>query len=664
MKHITIVVPVWNEEKNIPTLVNRIYSAFQKVDFSYDILFVDDHSTDKTTTAITNVQKKFPVSLLIKEGEKGKAFSLCEGIRKAEGDIVAILDADLQYPPEAIPEMASLLNNHVDIVVANRIKQKTSFARQFISTSFKKFFGNFLFGLNHDIQAGLKVFKRDICQHIEYHPSSGWTFDLEFLLRASQAGFGIENYDVEFSERAYGKSKVSYVKTSLEIGLNALALKTRPLQPAILRPVDKTSMRGAGIGFKKKKYITHSTLSHTQSALTTITTPQRIFIFLLLLASLTALSLRPLPTLQVFIGILSTVYFIDTIFNFFLVMKSLHVPQEITSTEEEIRKIDTRQLPIYSILCPLYKEAHVIPQFLESIEKLDYPKNKLDILLLLEEDDADSIAKVERMYLPSYVRSIVVPHSMPKTKPKACNYGLSFAKGEYLVIYDAEDAPDPLQLKKAFLGFQKVGEKVLCLQAKLNYYNPHQNLLTRFFTAEYSLWFDVTLTGLQAAGTSIPLGGTSNHFRTKDLLTLQGWDPFNVTEDADLGIRLFKRGYKTAIIDSVTLEEANSNVFNWIRQRSRWIKGYMQTYLVHTRQNFGLTHRNFWHSLLFHLTIGGKIAFILINPFLWLATISYFVLYRFVGPTIETLYPSYVFYMALISLVFGNFMFVYYYMIG
>jgi len=160
------------------------------------------------------------------------------------------------------------------------------------------------------------------------------------------------------------------------------------------------------------------------------------------------------------------------------------------------------------------------------------------------------------------------------------------------------------------------------------------------------------------------LGGTSNHFRTTDLKKMEGWDPFNVTEDADLGVRLFSQGYKTAIINSTTLEEANSNFKNWLRQRSRWIKGYMQTYLLHMRDPKALVQKQGIHALLFQLTVGGKIAFILINPFLWILTLAYFTLYVYVGPTIESLYPSVVFYMAVISLIFGNFMFIYYYMIG
>jgi len=166
------------------------------------------------------------------------------------------------------------------------------------------------------------------------------------------------------------------------------------------------------------------------------------------------------------------------------------------------------------------------------------------------------------------------------------------------------------------------------LQAKLNYFNPRQNLLTKLFTAEYSLWFDMILPGLQSIETFIPLGGTSNHFRRKDLLELKGWDPFNVTEDCDLGIRIFKEKKKTAIIDSVTLEEANSDLGNWLRQRSRWIKGYIQTYLVAMRHPVSFFREHGIHALIFQLLVGGKTAFVFINPLLWLATISYFVFLR------------------------------------
>lgn len=433
----------------------------------------------------------------------------------------------------------------------------------------------------------------------------------------------------------------------------------------IIPPENKRTMRGAGLSYKNKKFITHTTLPIWESAYYTINGSQFIILSLLIVLLGLAYIFDPLQEIRVIVTVISAFYFIDTMFNLYLVLKSLKKPVEVNFDEKQLNKLSDKDLPVYTILCPLYKEARIIPQFLRSIARLDWPSNKLDVLLLLEEDDKESIKIVSKMKLPSYCRTIIVPDSMPKTKPKACNYGLSYARGDYLVIYDAEDIPDPMQLKKAYLAFKTLPSDIRCLQAKLNYYNPGQNLLTRLFTAEYSLWFDLTLTGLQSLNSAIPLGGTSNHFRTDDLKALKGWDPFNVTEDADLGIRLFKHGFRTAIIDSTTLEEANSRVGNWFRQRSRWIKGYIQTYLVHTR-NMGqfISSHGLKHAFIFHLTIGGKILFLFINPFMWVITFTYFAFYDQSSALIESVFYPPVSYFAVVSWIFGNFLFIYYYMIA
>jgi len=431
-----------------------------------------------------------------------------------------------------------------------------------------------------------------------------------------------------------------------------------------INPTENISMIGAGIAYNKTRFITHTTLDSVNSAVNTFIPWQKNAALIIIVILAVGFFLYPLKLAIGLIAVLSAVYFFDTLFNFYLAVKSLRKSPEISSTKEELSSIDEAKLPVYSILCPLYREAHMLPVFFSAIDKIDWPKQKLDILLLLEENDKETISTARAMNLPGYVRVLVVPDSLPKTKPKACNYGLCLARGEYLVIYDAEDIPDPMQLKKAFLGFQKVEENVWCLQAKLNYFNPHQNLLTRLFAAEYSLWFDIILPGLQSINTFIPLGGTSNHFRRKDLLKLKGWDPFNVTEDCDLGVRIFKEKKQTAIIDSVTLEEANSDLKNWLRQRSRWIKGYIQTYLVHMRHPLSFLKEHGIHAFIFQLVVGGKTAFVFINPFLWIATISYFAFNAEVGSAIEKLYPSVIYYMAAVSLFFGNFLAVYYYMIG
>ncbi|MBA3723668.1 MAG: glycosyltransferase [Candidatus Levybacteria bacterium] len=425
------------------------------------------------------------------------------------------------------------------------------------------------------------------------------------------------------------------------------------------------SMRGAGVHFKNKKYITHTTLPVSLSAIQTFSLSQKIFFIATPILLIAALILFPLPAAQMIVAVLSILYLIDAIFNIFVVTKSLSRENEINVTDEELSTINENNLPTYTILCPLYKEVHVVPQFLEGIAAIDWPKDKLDVMFLLEEDDAETIEAFGEMTLPFYARTVVVPDSQPKTKPKACNYGLSYATGEYLVIFDAEDVPDPLQLKKAYLGFKKAPANVTCLQAKLSYYNARQNLLTRFFTAEYALWFDVTLPGLQSLNSALPLGGTSNHFLTENLRQLQGWDPFNVTEDADLGVRLFQKGYRTAIINSTTYEEATSVNKNWLRQRSRWIKGYMQTYLVHMRniRDF-IREKGLWHNFIFQLTVGGKILFVLLNPFMWIITFLYFAANPLVGPVMEAIYIAPISYIAVTSWIFGNFLFMYCYMIA
>lgn len=663
MKHIDIVVPVKNEAKNIRPLVKRVHKAMSRSKVGYELIFIDDHSDDETVENLKALQKTYPIKIYLKKGQPGKAYSIIEGAKYSKSEYVVMIDGDLQYPPEAIPQMLKMAEEN-GVVIASRKHNHDSKARALIHLCYNTFFNRFLHGFNFDVQSGLKLFKKEILSLLNPSTITPWTLDLTLLTTARQFGYSIAEVEINFERRKAGQSKVSLTKTSIEIGLNALKLKFAKGKIFQILPQTKGTMVGAGVVFKGKRLITHTTLDSKQSALETFTTKQVLFIISVIICLIVGVLLNALLTATVVVAILSAIYFIDVLFNLYVILKSLHHPPELRFPLSSIRKIDNSLLPVYSILCPLYKEAHILPQFIKSIQSLNWPKDKLDVLLLLEADDSSTIDAAKNMSLPKYFTVLIVPPSLPKTKPKACNFGLNFARGEYLVIFDAEDIPDPNQLKIAFLGFQKMGSKTVCLQAKLNYFNPHQNLLTRFFTAEYSLWFDVILTGLQSTNTALPLGGTSNHFKTEVLRQIKGWDAFNVTEDCDLGVRLFKQGYKTAMINSTTLEEANSNTKNWLRQRSRWIKGYIQTYWVHMRNPIQFIRSHGIHAFIFQLIIGARISFMLINPLLWTMTLVYFTLYTQVGPTIESLYPSVVFYLAVVSLVFGNFMYIYNYMIG
>jgi glycosyltransferase XagB len=283
------------------------------------------------------------------------------------------------------------------------------------------------------------------------------------------------------------------------------------------------------------------------------------------------------------------------------------------------------QLPIYSVLVPLFRETAVLHQLLGALMALNYPVAKLDIKLILEESDDDMRRAVAALPLPDHFDVIVVPSGNPQTKPRALSYALQFTRGSLVTIYDSEDIPDRNQLKDAASIFGQRDEKLACLQAVLSFYNANENWLTRQFTAEYAVLFNLLLPQLSACGLPLPLGGTSNHFRVKALVDAGGWDPFNVTEDADLGYRLARLGYTTDCFSSHTYEEANIRLGNWMKQRRRWLKGFLHTWLVHMRHPVALLRElgpsGFWVMQCMSI---GVFASALLHPFLLIHAIWFF----------------------------------------
>ncbi|WP_176562199.1 glycosyltransferase family 2 protein [Mycolicibacterium palauense] len=351
----------------------------------------------------------------------------------------------------------------------------------------------------------------------------------------------------------------------------------------------------------------------------------RLRLLVIVAANIGLLIWQPVIWLVVFFILTNALYFLLTPFRLAVCLRAVRFN---LPAAEWSGGLPDALCPTYTVLVPGYDEAAIAPSLIRALRDIDYPADKLDIKMIVEVADRatiDAYARegVDESDLADATHTIFhlvkVPNGELSTKPRACNYALEFARGSMTVIYDAEDRPDPQQLRKAFLAIVDEPLNTLCLQAKLNFYNPNDNLLTRFFALEYGFWYDFMLPGLRAWDIPIPLGGTSNHFLTETLRKIGGWDAYNVTEDADLGWRLSQLGYRTAMLDSYTYEEANSQLWNWITQRTRWQKGFLITTLVHLRNPLQVARR-----LGFYGFVSSSAVFLtnfllpLINPILWM----------------------------------------------
>jgi cellulose synthase/poly-beta-1,6-N-acetylglucosamine synthase-like glycosyltransferase len=393
------------------------------------------------------------------------------------------------------------------------------------------------------------------------------------------------------------------------------------------------------------------------SARQRLSTGQRVGIVLLALVVVAGLIVAPVGTAVLGAAFFTLAYLATLAHRVLMFRASMRADPFHRVSDEEARAVPDDDLPMYTLLVPAFGEPEVMADLIRSLSRLDYPRHRMAVELLLEEGDDATLAAALACDTDMVVNVRVLPVGSPQTKPRALNYGLLLSESELVTIYDAEDRPEPLQLRRAAVALGRLGPEWGCLQARLGFYEADRNLLSKWFCAEYLTWFTCFLPGAVELGGVVPLGGTSNHFRRAALDDVGAWDPFNVTEDADLGIRLQRNGYRIGVLDSETLEEVNSDTINWVKQRSRWQKGYLQTALVHLRRPRRVIDELGWkglvHLLLF---IGGTPLLAVANLCFWALTAFWFATR---AHAVETVFPGIVFYMATAAWLLGNFVMAY-----
>ena len=384
--------------------------------------------------------------------------------------------------------------------------------------------------------------------------------------------------------------------------------------------------------------------------------------FLVILLAITTIVLLFLSgvfvtsVLVIISGLVAFFYFVFMVFKLSVVVTALRFPL-IDFTQEEIDAITDEELPVYTVFVPLREEAEVMEQIVAAMRSLDYPEEKMNLIITVEEYDVDTIEAIRRVGIPESWSVCVLPDTQPKTKPKAMNVAFLQAKGEFSVIYDAEIIPDNDQLKKAYLAFKKYPE-IAAFQTRLDHYNVDQSIVTKLFNTEFSFHYDMFLPGLQRFNFPIPLSGHSVHFRTEAIRRIGAWDPYNVAEDCEMGMRLFRHGYRSGIINSFSREEAAGDILGWVKQRTRWQKGFIQTSIVHLRQPFELYRelgglRNF---LAFLILVPGTVILSLLNLVTW-GLLVWWMLFH--PEFIQNMYPLLILDTANIAAIIGGFLFMY-----
>ena len=422
-----------------------------------------------------------------------------------------------------------------------------------------------------------------------------------------------------------------------------LSNRLRLAPPSVVRKalVERTSRR---LLFDAEN--AHALHSPHLTARTVITGRQGLVIGVLLALLGTCLALAPAVTILA-IHVLAALTFFSCIMLRLLALRDARPIQR-----RHMQPGEPDELPVYSVIVALYREREIVPQLLVALGKLQWPRSKLEIKIVCEADDAETLAALRAHRLHPCIEIIEVPPGLPRTKPKALAYALPLCSGEFVTLYDAEDRPDPYQLAAAYARFRRDGQRLACLQAPLVIGNTKASILATMFAFEYAGLFRGLLPFLARSGLPLPLGGTSNHFRRSVLTEVGGWDAFNVTEDADLGLRLARYGYQVGIIRNPTMEDAPERLREWLPQRIRWFKGWMQTWLVHMRHPVLLWRElGFAGFLAVQIVVFGMILSALVHP-VFLASVLYVSASVIASGSIDT-FEAQIVLLALAALVCG-----------
>ncbi len=652
------------EHVNLPHIISRLSDVLIKAGEQFELIVIDEGNFYlNTQDYLRGIAEQLPLQV-IKPAVQGALTSA--DLEKANGDRLVIFDADLHHAPDVIVDMLHALEQQ-DVVVG-RVPLKRMPWYRAVQTVCSRLLLLPVASLFAGVpQPGQRAYRRDALSKLA-----------QFRRFRAQAAFDTQAL---FFARRLGL-RVGYVEETLEPGilfgwtarrttrqltvmgaiyaLRAIMM-TEFAMPFLFPP---TRAEYSASGFTNVRDFLF--LSDSESAKQHITKETVTLCFwVILLTTLCivgAAALFQQSCLRVVLTMFSMLYLALLFIKLFVTIRStkhsyLHV------SPAEIATLSPQDFPVISILIPLYREREIIPQICRRLADLDYPVDKLDIIFILESTDRETIDAFLTARPPTHFKALLSPDVLPKTKPKALNVAFQKSRGEVVVIYDAEVLPELDQLKKACFALKKYPE-VMFVHTRLNVYNAEYNWLTKLYTAEFSFYYDSFINGLVSLNIPLPISGHSIYFRRHVIEQVGGWDPYNVAEDCDIGIRIFRHGFGCGImIDSFAWEQSTTTIPAWVSQRTRWLKGFLQTTMVHLRfplllkQDVGGWRNFLWFLILVPGTTLVNALNLLQSIFLlaWFVTHSLY---------IELAYEGLPIYAAMFTFIVGNYLFTFFNILG
>lgn len=661
---VTVIVPARNDRTWLPGCFERVEDALKGTEYAYEILVVDDHSRDGTAEYVRSVEGSMPVRLIERHGASGRALSIKEGLDQAAGRLIVLLDPDLRFPRESFLHMLKVLDAS-DVAVANRSKYPF-LAYALFSKAYRWIFGHVLLSVEADVRSGLKMFRRSLCETLRFDPAfdAKLGFDALLLYHARRLNRDIAVVPVAYTRPMFHHGVWGSISSRFVLARGVVLLTVsrvaRLLFPFLYPPQPQEYFEAGFTNINDYLF-----LAPEQSAKGHLT--REVYFLIGYAAILLGLYFWGIYSITgnsfawAFFFHIAVIQFILIMFKTYVVWITFRLPPQPPRllTPDELG-----DLPTISVICPVYKEKEVIPQLCTRMAEMQYPIDKLDFIFIFESGDDDTIQAFLDYHPPAHFKGLVSPDVQPKTKPKALNVALRETKGDLLVIFDAETLPEPDQFLKAVAAF-KNDPTIDYIHCRIDVYNPRANWITKMYTAEFSFFYNFFLPGLATVKSPTPISGHSVYFRREQLIKIGGWDAYNLAEDCDVGIRLFRNGHKNAtVLDSYSWEQSTTTIRDWIKQRTRWMQGFVQTSMVNLRfpallwKDLG----GFRNVLMFMFHVPGGVFLNGLNLVQWCMLAFWFFTE---DPAIQSIYSDrLLLYLSVLSFALANVLFTYFNLIG